>query len=162
MIITCINCDKKFNVDSDLIPNEGRSIQCGSCNHMWFYVKNNQIKPTIKKDISPPDEIISAPKKAVNKAPSRSIEEINAFVNKNNKINDNIAVSTMDYNSKAKFTLVGFLSYILVVIISFIAVIIILDTFKKPFYNFFPNLEFFLFNFFETLKDIKLFIKDLI
>ena len=37
MIIVCVNCDKKFNVNSELIPDEGRTIQCGSCNHVWFY-----------------------------------------------------------------------------------------------------------------------------
>ena len=43
MIIECINCNKKFEVNSDLIPKEGRNIQCGSCNHLWFFEKNNQI-----------------------------------------------------------------------------------------------------------------------
>ena len=48
-------------------------------------------------------------------------------------------------------------------IISFIAVnILVLDTFKSIIYDLFPNLEFYLFNFFEILKDIKLFIKDLL
>ena len=42
MIIECINCNKKFEVNSDLIPKEGRNIQCGSCNHLWFFDKNNQ------------------------------------------------------------------------------------------------------------------------
>ena len=37
MIIKCINCKKKFEVDSSLIPDSGRNIQCGSCNHAWFY-----------------------------------------------------------------------------------------------------------------------------
>ena len=39
---------------------------------------------------------------------------------------------------------------------------IILDTFKTPLYKSFPKLEFFLFSLYETLKDIQLFIKDLI
>ena len=39
MIIQCINCNKKFEVNSDLIPSEGRNIQCGSCNHLWFFKK---------------------------------------------------------------------------------------------------------------------------
>ena len=43
MIIECINCNKKFEVNSKLIPEEGRNIQCGSCNHLWFFDKNNQI-----------------------------------------------------------------------------------------------------------------------
>ena len=44
MIIICINCDKKFEVNSELIPSEGRTIQCGSCNHIWFYKHNTNIK----------------------------------------------------------------------------------------------------------------------
>ena len=37
MIIECINCNKKFNVDQSLIPENGRQIQCGSCNHSWYF-----------------------------------------------------------------------------------------------------------------------------
>ena len=48
MIIECINCNKRFEVNPDLIPNEGRNIQCGSCHHIWFFKKNDQIK--IEKD----------------------------------------------------------------------------------------------------------------
>ena len=51
MIIRCINCDKKFNVDSELIPNEGRTIQCGSCNHIWFFNKNDQNNQQLSKPI---------------------------------------------------------------------------------------------------------------
>ena len=45
MIIECVNCNKKFEVNSELIPLQGRTIQCGSCNHIWFY------KPVLKKKI---------------------------------------------------------------------------------------------------------------
>ena len=41
MIIQCVNCDKKFNVNSELIPNKGRTIECGSCRYVWFYTPNN-------------------------------------------------------------------------------------------------------------------------
>ena len=37
MIITCPNCNKQFKIDNSLIPDEGRDLQCGSCNHVWFY-----------------------------------------------------------------------------------------------------------------------------
>ena len=47
MIIECINCNKKFNVDSALISNEGRTIQCGSCNHIWFFKKDNEIEKKV-------------------------------------------------------------------------------------------------------------------
>ena len=49
MIIECINCSKKFTVNSDLIPSTGRTIQCGSCNHVWFFDPNNLISKGRKK-----------------------------------------------------------------------------------------------------------------
>jgi len=43
MIIECINCKKEFNIDSDLIPEEGRLLECGSCNHRWFFKNTNKL-----------------------------------------------------------------------------------------------------------------------
>ena len=37
MIITCPKCNKQFQINNSLIPDEGRDLQCGSCNHIWFY-----------------------------------------------------------------------------------------------------------------------------
>ena len=39
MIITCNNCNKKFDIDSTLIPDKGRLLQCASCDHKWFFKK---------------------------------------------------------------------------------------------------------------------------
>ena len=54
MIISCEQCNKKFDVESSLIPTDGRLLQCSSCNHKWFYKKNifeeRKIK-TEKKDL---------------------------------------------------------------------------------------------------------------
>ena len=62
MIITCPNCNKKFKIDISLIPDEGRDLQCGSCNHVWFYniqEKNNEIlelkQEIISEDIKTKD-----------------------------------------------------------------------------------------------------------
>ena len=49
MIIECINCSKKFDVNSELIPSEGRTIQCGSCNHIWFFKKKDALDPDLFK-----------------------------------------------------------------------------------------------------------------
>ena len=60
MIITCPNCKKKFNIDPTLIPEDGRDLKCGSCDHVWLYkvedvssmpltlnenIDNNEIEP---------------------------------------------------------------------------------------------------------------------
>ena len=47
MLIECENCNKKFQIEENLIPEEGRLLQCGSCNHKWFFklnVTNEEIK----------------------------------------------------------------------------------------------------------------------
>ena len=151
MIIECVNCNKKFNVNSELIPSAGRTIQCGSCDHLWFYKKTDIIKPNLEKIIPIVDK--TKPKQKINKIDkkSKSIKWIN---NKGSEI--------VEYKSKSNFSFSNFLSYLIVMIISFIALIIVVDTFKSPLYKFFPNLEIILFNLFELLKDIKLFIIDLI
>ena len=39
MIIECVNCKTKFNIDGSLIPNKGRLLQCNNCNYKWFFKK---------------------------------------------------------------------------------------------------------------------------
>ena len=56
MIIECINCYKKFEVNSNLIPINGRYIQCGSCDHKWFFKKDNKVDIN---NIIPSEEISS-------------------------------------------------------------------------------------------------------
>tara|TARA_B110001452_G_scaffold259369_1_gene255634 strand:+ start:50 stop:427 length:378 start_codon:yes stop_codon:yes gene_type:complete len=76
---------------------------------------------------------------------------------KENKIQEN---TTTENNIKIS-KISDFFSYLLVFLISFVALIILLDTLKSPLINVFPGLEIILFNLFETLKDVKLFIIDL-
>ena len=152
MIIQCINCNKKFEVNSDLIPKEGRNIQCGSCNHLWFFKKNNQInlENIETKEVSIP------PKRKKNINLKTKVVSNNVIFDSGQK------TALVKFEKNSDFTISKFLSYILVGIISFITFIIFLDTFKSPLYNYFPNLEFLLFNFYETIIDIFLFVKDLI
>ena len=153
MIIECINCHKKFVVNSDLIPTEGRNIQCGSCNHLWFF------KPDIiQKKI---------PEKLVNVDTDIELYKNDKFTNnrtenKKEKKIDNKKYQLTKYNKKSNFTFTKFLSYLIVSIISFIALIVIIDTFEKPLYSNFPVLELIMFNLFETLTDVQLFVKDLL
>ena len=147
MIIVCPSCGKNFDVDENLIPDKGRLLKCGSCDQTWFFNKNisEQTKPLIDKPIKQKkilyeDENID---KAETNAPIKSGSEL------------------VKYKPKYDFTFGKFLSYIIVSIITFVAIIIVLDTFKDPLGNIFPNLELILYNLFETLRDLILFAKDL-
>jgi len=164
MIINCIKCTKKFEVNSSLIPNNGRTIQCGSCNHIWFY------KHTIKQ---PKNEIkteISSQKSKNKVLENREDDHANEKLLKTDETNnlENVANTEpssnelTNKNKKTTFSISKFLSYFLVFLITFIALIIVLDTFKSPLSSIIPGLEIFLYNFFETLKDLYLFIKNLL
>ena len=50
MIISCPSCKKKFDIDANLIPKEGRNLQCGSCLNVWFYKFERSIPDLETKD----------------------------------------------------------------------------------------------------------------
>ncbi len=161
MIITCPNCNKQFKIDNYLIPDDGRDLQCGSCEHVWFYKTEdiseapltlNEIIPEneVDKDIGIKDKNLKFSKKL------QQEEIIKPEIKK--KISKEIPKNI--YKSSTKGS--KFFSYLVVFIISFVALIILLDTLKNPLINVIPGLEIILFNLFETLQDIKLFIIDLI
>ena len=161
MIITC-PCEKKqFKIDDSLIPQEGRELQCGSCERVWFYKPKNESKDplTLNENIS------------VNKIePVIETNDINLEFSKKlqkekivkPEIKKEISKEIPKTVKKLENKGYKFFSYLIVLIISFVALIILLDTLKTPLINVFPGLEIILFNLFETLKDIKLFIIDLI
>ena len=147
MIIVCPECEKKFEVNENLIPDKGRLLKCGSCDQTWFFNKNdkNQTKPLIDKPSN-----------------KRKISYKEVDINETlTDISIKPGSELVKYKPKINFTFGKFLSYIFVSIITFIAIIIILDTFKDPLSIVFPNLEFVIYNLFETLRDLLLFAKDL-
>ena len=148
MIVTCPCGEKKFEVDENLIPDKGRTLQCGSCNHKWFF----------KKDES---EIIDNTLKLEKED---KIESNEIAINDELSSPDNQPDSTIENNNNLKwtFSLLNIFNYFIVLIVTLIAVIVFLDTFKYNLTSIFPNLELFLYNLYESIKDIKLFINDLI
>ena len=108
-----------------------------------------QVKLPIAKDTKEITESINVEK-------STELLKDNEIYNEN-KIQEN---TTTENNIKIS-KISDFFSYLLVFLISFVALIILLDTLKSPLINVFPGLEIVLFNLFETLKDVKLFIIDL-
>ena len=171
MIISCNNCEKKFDIDSILIPEKGRLLQCNSCNHTWFF-KNETINEVTRKDESnKSNEKIIKPLiniEPLNVEKTESIELLDEKI-KDNYVTSEISIKKVNkvvepleyYKSKDKKKY-NILNYVIVFIVSFIAVIIVLDTFQGPISNIFPNIEFLLYNLYETIYDIVLFFKDLI
>ena len=166
MIITCPNCKKKFTIDPTLIPDDGRDLKCGSCDHVWNYkvedvnltpltlnenIDNSLIEPEENKTKN--DEIVKN-----NEIISKNLTHINDGKHNNKKIKKE--PNTLSFDKK-KNNIGKFFSYLVVFFISLIGLVILLDTLKTPLINIFPSLEVILFNLFETLKDIKLFIIDL-
>ena len=161
MIITCPNCNKKFKIDNSLIPDEGRDLQCGSCNHVWLY----KIKEENSKILELKEEIdINDIKTKVDKNNEEIVENKNHLTKIETELNNQKKEKNIEKQKETKIsknTGNKFFSYLIVLIISFVALIILLDTLKNPLINVFPGLEIILFNLFETLQDIKLFIIDL-
>ena len=165
MIISCPNCNKQFKIDNSLIPHEGRKLQCGSCDNVWFYKleeKNNESLMLNEEIISKDNQIKAEIKKEKIDIKKQSLETINTEISNEKKVKilEKEKYPTSIKNSKNKVS--NFFSYLIVFIISFVALIILLDTLKTPLISVFPELEIILFNLFETLQDIKLFIIDLI
>ena len=169
MIITCNNCNKKFDIDSTLIPDEGRLLQCASCDHKWFFKKEvpeNTVNP-IDEDINI-DSINVFDQKSSSTNEEKSVldvpkDEVEVDLEEDTKEKNeiNLDESTQVNNKQKKQKNFKILNIFLVLIISFVAFIIIVDTFKYPIGKIVPNIEFILYNLYESIKDISLFIIDL-
>ena len=144
MQISCPNCKKTFNLEDKLIPDKGRLLQCGSCQNKWFFKKKQVVLTNVKKadtqiDKIKDDQISETKPKNDIKLPEK---------NEQNKI------------VKKKQT--NFIKLFLIILISFVGLIILVDTFKLQIAKIFPGIELILHNLYETLKDVQLFIKDMI
>ena len=161
MIITCPSCEKKFEIDATLIPEKGRTLECGSCGNRWFYQINSSIQdktdqitePIKSKETSNFDK----PKNFINNDYKNIENTKNLKQFKNDQLDKEKNIQKVSY-----FGFKSALSILIVGIISFISFIILLDTFKNPLIKIYPELELILFNLFETLKDIFLFIENLL
>ena len=176
MIISCKNCDKKFEVDSSLIPEKGRLLECNSCNYKWFFKKDiinepvlpiktkdpvHKIEPTIVENLSQKIDSVEIESPETIKlldSTNKPISPINKNLTK-----DQIKIYKTPKNKPIKVKKnYNILGLIIVFIISCIALIILLDTFQAPISKIVPDIEFILYNLYETINDISLFFKDLI
>ncbi len=165
MIITCPNCKKIFNIDPSLMPSEGRNLQCGSCEHVWFYkVEEENPQPlTLKKDITNNEVEVNLVKDDIEETVGDKKSIPVNYPDEKEIKTKNILIKEKSEITKIKKKNRGnkFFSYLIVLIITFVALIILIDTLKTPIIDLFPGIEIILFNLFEILVDIKLFIIDL-
>ena len=157
MIISCENCNKRFEVSDNLIPKEGRLLQCSSCDHKWFFKKTEKL---IEK---------KEPKKIIKEDDNKILKE--TFVEKTIEEEEITSITVKEENlseiddeepqvKKDKKT--NYLKIFIVIIITFVAIIIIIDTFKHQIRFIYPDIEILLSNLYESLRDINLFLRDLI
>jgi predicted Zn finger-like uncharacterized protein len=171
MIISCVNCSKKFNINEKLIPENGRMLQCSSCNHKWHYrisEKENAIKENVilstkneQKKNKDNEEILIDPS-LIETTINKPIKKSNINTYKKIKTNKKELNKEKKKDIDKKNSLINTLNVLLVLIITFLAVILILDTFKNNIANYFPILIQLMDNLYQSFFDIKSFLKDLI
>jgi predicted Zn finger-like uncharacterized protein len=168
MIISCPNCIKKFNIDEKLIPINGRLLQCSSCKHRWHYdlpkdqnIVSELSKDEITEDTTKVDLIKINPAKSNDEIKSKIKKKQKVKKTRKKKIKEN-EVEVSDNIVEPKNTSRSFFNILLIIIITFIALILVLDTFKNNLSDYFPFLIPALNNFYEIIFDISSFIKDLI
>ena len=163
MIIECPACSKKFNIDKKLIPDEGRLLKCGNCDHTWFFKKEENIK--LEAETTKLNEI-KENKQEIN------IEPVEEPIKQKNKIKKKISKksSTKDSTSKELVSIDKssvsrenkIIKKIFLIIISIIAFILLIDTFKNQISVIFPGIVQMSDSLFQVINDLKLFIKDLV
>lgn len=59
MRLTCPNCDAQYEVPDDVIPAEGRDVQCSNCGNTWFQasaqMENAQTQDAVAHTAAPPN-----------------------------------------------------------------------------------------------------------
>ena len=153
MIIVCPSCSKNFNVREDQIPDKGRLLQCSNCKHEWFYTKNT-ILVEDNLDEQSNDELTQESfgilDEEENKHDEVIVEDKTAKLEKPKNIN------------KKKTIKVNFFKILLVFIISFVAFVLIVDTFIVQISEYVPFAEKYLDNLYQSIIDISLFFQNLI
>ena len=153
MIIVCPSCGKNFNVRDDQIPDKGRLLQCSSCKHEWFFTKNT-IPINDDMDELSNDELTQESFGILDEEEDRSDEKI---------VEEKTVELEKPRNIKKKKTSkVNFFKLLLVFIISFVAFVLIVDTFIVQISEYVPFAEKYLDNLYQSLIDISLFFQNLI
>ena len=142
MIIQCENCEKKFEVKDELIPSNGRLLQCSSCDHQWHFTPENKLELTQEVEVKVKQSKIRKKREITNKEKDDLNHEIKKFDKKDKSI--------------------GIVSWLLVLILSIASFIVLVDTFQYQISLIFPDINNYMESLRELLTDIYLFVIDLI
>ena len=163
MIIVCPACSKKFNIDEKLIPDEGRLLKCGNCDHTWFYKKEENLKletETIKINE------INENKSEINiepvDVPIKETKKIRKKISKKSSTKESTSKELVSIDKSSVSRENNIIKKIFLIIISIIAFILLIDTFKNQISVIFPGIVQMSDSLHLVINDLKLFIKDLV
>ena len=163
MIIECPACSKKFNIDEKLIPDEGRLLKCGNCDHTWFYKKEDNLKletETIKINE------INENKSEINiepvDVPIKETKKIRKKISKKSSTKESTSKELVSIDKSSVSRENNIIKKIFLIIISIIAFILLIDTFKNQISVIFPGILKMSDSLYLVINDLKLFIKDLV
>ena len=162
MIINCECGKKKFNIDSSLIPEEGRLLKCGSCSKIWHYTPVLQTKNDEDLDVKIDENIIKNDVHSNEVINNENFTDTNQGVlSEENTEDEKIDIKDEKENEKKDGKIKILLIYLMIILISLLGFIFLLDTFKSYLLSIFPGIAPFFDSFYQTVLDFKLFIKDL-
>ena len=163
MIIECPACSKKFNIDEKLIPEEGSLLKCGNCDHTWFYKKEENLKletETIK--INETEENKSEIKIEPVDVPIKETKKIRKKISKKSSTKESTSKELVSFDKSSVSRENNIIKKIFLIIISIIAFILLIDTFKNQISVIFPGIVQMSDSLYLVINDLKLFIKDLV
>ena len=163
MIIECPACSKKFNIDEKLIPDEGRLLKCGNCDHTWFYKKEeNLILETETIKINEIEENKSEINIEPVDVPIKQTKKIRKKISKKSLTKESTSKELVSIDKSSVSRENNIIKKIFLIIISIIAFILLIDTFKNQISVIFPGIVQMSDSLYLVINDLKLFIKDLV
>ena len=166
MIIQCENCNKKFEIQDNLIPDDGRLLECGSCAHQWHYTPITKLELTDEVQTKADEVQVKTDEVQIKDEPAEQliVKKTKKKSKIIKKIYENDADDEIDQTNEiitTKEKNISFINFLLVGIISFVAIVILVDTFKNQIAYVIPNISLYINELHEILRDIFLFIADL-
>ena len=163
MIIECPACSKKFNIDEKLIPDEGRLLKCGNCDHTWFYKKEENLKlETESIKINKIEENKSEINIEPVDVPIKETKKIRKKISKKSSTKESTSKELVSIDKSSVSRENNIIKKIFLIIISIIAFILLIDTFKNQISVIFPGIVQMSDSLYQVINDLKLFIKDLV